>query len=251
MLLLLQKTMGMLVMPMGLLWLAMLGLAFWSWRLRRPAFATALSLLWVMFTLAGNPWMGRCLVGRLEQKVETRNLDKESVLDAVFVLGGGSEIDSQGRPQLGASGDRIAEAARLWHAGRTRHLVASGRGNDALGGERDLAQETRTLWLGLGVPDSAIRVVEPACYITREEIAAYRRMCDQQQWSRVGLLTSAAHLPRALKLAQKAHLDATPLACDFLGRPRRFRPQDLIPQHEGLRLTQLAVWELIGRSVGR
>ncbi len=251
MLLLLQKTLGLLVMPLGLVWLLLFGMVIWSWRLRKPGFAALLSLLWLLLGMAGNPWVGRRLMARLEQQVQVANPQEGPVLDAIFVLGGGTDLNPQGRPQLSAQGDRITEAARLWHAGRTRFLVASGTGNDALGGDRDLAQESRTLWRGLGVPDAAIRVVDAPCLITRDEIKAYRAMRDQEHWSRVGLLTSASHLPRALSLARKAKLEVIPLACDFQGRPRRFRPQYLVPQLEGLRLTQTTLWELVGQAVGR
>jgi len=246
----LQKVLAFLVMPMGLLWLLLLGLTLWSWRLKRRAFTAALGLTWILYSLAGNPQLGRRMIARLEGEHQKAPLEKDSALEALFVLGGGSEVDAQGRPHLGPSGDRIAEAARLWHGGRVRILVASGYSNDALGGDRDLAQETREIWLGLGIPESAIRVVATPCFNTRQEIAAFRAMCDQQHWTRIGLLTSAFHLPRAMKLARKAGWDAIPLGCDYLGRPRRFRPQELIPQLEGIRLTQLAVWEFIGQAVG-
>jgi len=117
--------------------------------------------------------------------------------------------------------------------------------------DRNLGEESRTIWRGLGVPDSAIRLVPTPCYITREEIAAYKVMADQNRWTQVGLLTSASHLPRALKLAEKANLKVIPLPSDFRGRPRRFRPQDVVPQLEGIRLTHTAMWEIIGKAMGR
>ena len=246
-----QKILAFLVMPLGLLWLLLLGLTLWSRRLRRPSFTVCLGLFWVLFTAAGNPWVGQRLMARLEGKIATAEQDPNLNLDAVFVLGGGSDLNAQGVPQLSSHGDRVAKAARLWHSGRTRFLVASGRSNDSLRGERDLGQETRLLWLGLGVPESAIRVVEAPCFTTREEVVAYRKVCDQQRWGKIGLLTSASHLPRALAQAHKAGLTVTPLACDFHGRPRRFRPQDLIPQLEGIRLTQGAIWEMVGQAMGR
>ncbi len=247
----LQKTLAMLVMPLGLVWVLLAGMTLWSQKLRRPAFTAGLGFLWILLALAGNPWVGRRMMAHLEQQIPTPDLERGPVLDAICVLGGGTELDAQGRPHFGISGDRLAEAARLWHSGRARCLVASGRGNDGLHGDRDLAQETRTLWMGLGVPAAAIRVVETPCFITRDEIAAYRAMSEQQHWGRVGLLSSAWHLPRAMSLARKARLDAMALPCDFQGRPRRFRPQELVPQMEGLRLTQLAAWEMLGQMVGR
>ncbi len=243
----LQKALALLLMPLGLVWVLLLGLTLWSRRLRHPGFTLALGLVWLLLGLGGNPQVGQRLIARLEAQAPARDAGEGPILDALCVLGGGTDLDPRGRPQLGAHGDRVLEAARLWRAGRVRILAASGADN----GDRDLAQETRALWLSLGVPDSAIRVVDVPCRNTREEIAAYRALRDRERWSRVGLLTSAWHLPRALALARKAGLEVTPLPCDHLGRPHPFHPQDLVPQLEGLRRTQTALWEMVGRSLGR
>lgn len=245
----LQKAVALLAMPLGLVWLLLLALVLWSWRLRRPGFSLALSLVWILLGLAGNPWLGHRLMARLERQVPAP--DPRLSFEAVCVLGGGTEVDEDGTPHLARHGDRLAEAARLWHAGRARCLVASGASRDSRQGERNLGEEARRIWLGLGVPESAIRVLAVPCFNTREEIAAYRSLREREGWTRLGLLSSASHLPRALRLARKAGLQASPLPCDREGRPRRFRVQDLVPQQEGLGLAQTALWEMLGQALGR
>lgn len=246
-----EKTLALLLMPAGLVWLLLLALAALCLRrrLRGPA-ALALAAV-LVYTLAGNARVARMLAGSLERRVPVLDLAALEPLDAVWVLGGGTEQDPAGRPQLGSSGDRVFLAARLWHAGKARLLVASGVARNGVGGFRDGGQETRALWRAVGVPDAAILAVPEPCWNTRDEIRACARLQAQFGWRRIGLVSSAAHLPRALALAARAGLDCVPLGADRLDRPRRFQPQDLVPQADAFETTQRACWEYLGRWSGR
>jgi uncharacterized SAM-binding protein YcdF (DUF218 family) len=190
-------------------------------------------------------------MARLESAIPSLDLAAEAPFEAAFVLGGASDEDPRGNPQLGAAGDRIYLAARLWHDGKVQLLVASGMSRDGLHGVRDLGEETRTLWRHLGVPDRAILVVQEPCWITRDEITAYRHLGDRFGWKRMALVSSASHLPRALGLAKKAGLQVIPLGADWRGRPRAFQLQFLVPQAEGFTEVQRASWEFLGRWLGR
>jgi len=244
------KLLGMLCMPTGLLWLGLALASAWAFRRRARGLGAFLALLFLGFSLAGNRQVGAWLLGRLEAEVPDPPATA-TPYDAVFVLGGGTQVDDRGRPQLGTGGDRIVEAARLWRAGGARCLVASGASDDAAAGRRNLGEETRALWLELGVPTSAIQVVAEPCFITRDEIRAYRRLRATAGWQRVGLVSSAWHLPRALALARREGLEVVPLPSDRRGRLPRFQLWHLVPQEEGFEKTQLACWELLGRHVGR
>lgn len=247
----LQKTLGLLVMPAGLLWLFLLasgGLCL----LRKQRLPALLFLLVALgYALAGNVYLGAALMARLESGVPPVEVAALAPFDAVCVLGGGSQQDPFGQPQANLSGDRILLAARLWHAGKARVLVASGMSRDSLGAPRNLGEETRALWRSLGVPDTAILVVGEPCWNTRDEILADRRLQLRFGWKRVGLVSSAWHLPRALTLARRAGLDALPLGADWRGRPHPFQLQLMVPQAEGFWDVQRACWEWLGRRLGR
>lgn len=175
----LSKVIGYLLMPAGLVWLGLIAASAWAFRRRQRGLGTALLLLTLGYTLAGNPMLGRALMARLERQVPMPSPDAPP-FDAVFVLGGGSEEGVDGRPHLSDGGDRIAAAAALWHAGRTRFLVASGASDDSLRGPRDAARETETLWRALGIPAEAILRLDRPCRITREEIQAYTDLKRQR-----------------------------------------------------------------------
>ena len=247
----LEKTLGLLAMPAGLLWLLLLGTGLLLLRRRQWVPAALVVLAWALFGAAGNCYVGAALMARLEAAIPSVDLRQVQPFDAVFVLGGGTDVDPAGEPILGTSGDRVLAAARLWHAGKARCLVASGWSREGLAGPRDLGRETRALWLGLGIPDRAILVVDEPCWITREEIAAYRRLQERQAWKRMALVSSAWHLPRALGLAGKAGLDVRPVGSDWRGQRTPLQIQKLVPQGTGLELTAKACWEMLGRLVGR
>ena len=126
---------------------------------------------------------------------------------------GVEEEDPLGGPQLGMSGDRVLLAARLWHAGKTQFLVASG--------------------------------------CSRDEVAAYRTLQARFGWRRMGLISSAWHLPRAMGLAGRAGLPVTPLGADWRGRRHPLQVRTLVPQAEGFIYVHWACWEHLGRWVGR
>jgi uncharacterized SAM-binding protein YcdF (DUF218 family) len=246
-----QKLLGHLLMPAGLLWLMLLGLCGFCLRRRQWATALLLVLATLAYTAAGNFYLGAALMARLERAVPYVDLATVAPFDAVCVLGGGADEDPRGEPELGTAGDRIFLAARLWHQGKARLLVTSGMSRDGVNGLQDGGEQTRALWRQVGVPDSAILVVKEPCWITRDEIGAYRRLHDRFGWKRMALLSTASHLPRAMVQAERAGLAMTPLGADWQGRAHPFEIRYLVPQGTGFRLVQLACWEILGRWAGR
>ncbi len=250
----LQKTLGLLLMPCGFLGLILIAATLWIWRRKQRGPALLLSALTLLFTFFGNQHIGSLLMRPLEQAYPPCDWAQAGPFDAVFVLGGGTELDPIEMPILGSGGDRVFAAARLWHAGRTQILVASGAGKDSPQGMRDLGQETRTLWMSLGIPDQAIQVIKKPCFNTREEIQQYTALCQQKGFKHIALLSSASQLKRAMALAKRHGLASatriTALGADYQSRKRAFQFQDLVPQERGFRLSQTALWEWVGRLKG-
>jgi len=247
----LQKTLAMLLMPAGLFWVVILAAGILLLRRRQWGPAFLLILVWIGYGMAGNYYVGGALLARLERRIPAVDLRTVEPFDAVCVLGGGTDLDPTGEPILSSYGDRVATAARLWHLGKARYLVASGASQDGSGETRDGGEETRTLWRSLGVPDEAIIVIAEPCFITRDEILAYRRLQDARHWRRLALVSSAWHLPRAMALAEKSGLSFTPIGADWRGRKRKVQIQRLVPQAAGFETTNYACWEFLGRMVGR
>ena len=243
-----QKILGRLVMPAGLLaQLLLFGLALDV--LDRRALRAAVSALGLgLLVGSASLAMGTALIGELEAEVPD---DPGGSFDAVFVLGGGTAQAPDGSPELGAAGDRVRLGAALFHRGRTPVLIASGRTHDALG-ERNLAAETRDLWTEMGIPASAVRTL-PEPVNTRTEVAAYAALSQAEGWTRIGLVSSAAHLPRVAAQAERVGLEGAVLLAADHRRGAGRRPSALwwIPSGGGLRLTDAWAWERLGRWLGR
>lgn len=240
----LQKIVGRLLMPAGLVW-ALLILATFLLALRR---SFGLSLICfgitVLYTLAGNVWLGTALVRSLE--VMVRPVDPATVepFEVVAVLGGGTDVDPHGRPQLGNYGGRLAMGVRLFYAGKAPLLVASGIGLDG----RQLSDETRQIWTGLGIPDTSI-VMLPKARTTKEEIHELKLLAEERGWQRIGLVSSAWHLPRALVHCGDEGFAVTPIPCDWRSGAEPWWFLNLIPHKNGFEKVEIGCWEWVGRWV--
>ena len=246
--LLLTKSIGRLAMPLGLAWLTLLVVGVAAWWRERPAVAALLAVPFLILTVAGNQPFANWLV----QEVEGDPSDpfETEPLDAVIVLGGGTNDTHRGEPQLGASGDRVVLGARLYHRGLTPLLVTSGSPIPGLS-DHDSAAATARIWSELGVPREAIVVVDGA-RTTSEEARLHAALIERRGWARVGVVSSAIHLPRAMGLFEREGVEAVPLAADVHQRPVQWHGfLSLVPTGGAARGVHAACWELLGRSVGR
>jgi uncharacterized SAM-binding protein YcdF (DUF218 family) len=247
----LRKLAGALVMPVGLLWLGLGGLAFALSAAGLTRFAWAAWALWLGLALAGNGWVASTLVARLERDFDRVDPLALEPFDAVVVLGGGVTLNDEGQVTVSEAGDRVVLAARMVHLGRTRMLVTTGPlfpvGGPAV---TSVPRMTARVWEELGVPGDRVVMVEGPT-ATREEVAALVDLVAAHGWRRVGLLTSAFHLRRATRLCRRAGLDVVPLPADFRGTVAVIRPAQLVPSGGALAEVQVACWELVGAAIGR
>lgn len=246
-----QKMLALLVMPAGFAWVMLIVASVVAWRTATRRLALLVSTAALLYTLAGNGWLGDALMISLERQVPPHDLERQAPFDAVFVLGGGTEFSDADGPLFGGGGDRVALAARFWHAGKARTLVVSGNSIGGMERDRDLGEETTVLLRGLGVDERAIRRIHTTAVNTTQETRAYAELIRSEGWTRVGLVTSAWHLPRALRLARQAGFDPVPLSADRRGRFRGWSPYWLIPQDHGFDRVHRASWEYLGMLVGR
>lgn len=244
-----QKMVARLVLPVGLLWcgLALLAVLLVWRRQVLPAL-----LAWMLFLglgLVGNRWFSGWLTARVEGSVTLVAPAEVPSLEALFVLGGGTDVSPE-RPQLGDAGDRVCAAAECWHAGRTKLVVVSGITIPGMQEAHSLAQDTAGILVALGVPAGSVRTLDTG-RITREEVAAYGELVRREGWTRIGLVTSAWHMPRALRLCRAQGLDPVPVSADRRGGVPGWSPVWLVPDDVGIYRTRAVLHELAGMMVGR
>ncbi len=247
-----EKTLTTLAMPCGLIWLALIALTFAAWRQKQRAQFVSLLALLIFYSLAGNNELSKVPLAWLEHGFVQIDPLEQGPYDAVFVLGGGIGVAPNEEPQLESSGDRAALGARLYHTGRTERLVALGM---TVPGPRnepcDLGEAVTEIWRQWSVPED--RVLQLSGRNTREEMAAIRQMvADHPEWKRLGLVTSAWHMRRAMRLAEKNDLSLEPLPANFLGTKVRWDLWSLIiPSGSGFLNSQLACKEILAGLVGK
>lgn len=157
----------------------------------------AFALLW----LCSSPWFAGLLVAHLEGRHRALAPHAAPQADAILVLGGaigGARPPEQPTLRLVNSSTRVWYAAALHRAGKAKWIVvaAGNRPEEAL--EQVEADAIAEFLVQLGVPPGAI-VKESASQTTRQNAALVLPVLQELQARRVLLVTSALHMPRALK----------------------------------------------------
>ncbi|MEM7602710.1 MAG: YdcF family protein [Verrucomicrobiota bacterium] len=238
-----RKVGALILMPVGLLWIiGLFGLLVPG---IRPRTRLGLLLIWTFFSLAGSPYLGASLLRQLEKPYYNAE-ELQTALDVLVLLGGGTASTPEGNPALGTHGDRVLRPAVLFREGKVGTLIATGRSITEKGKDRVLSEETSRIWQSMGVPESSI-IQLPNPRNTAEELAEVAEILSRHpEWKRVGICSSASHLRRAMKQAEKQGLDLIPVPSDFRSGPLPFSPLYLIPQGRGFRDVQSALWEYLG-----
>ncbi len=251
-----EKIVTRLVLPTGLLWLALIVLALIAWRRQQRALAGGAAALWVLISLMGNGRMAGLIANHLERDYQHLDPFSGPPYDVLVVLGGGASQGPNGATQVNQAGDRIVLAARLFHASRAQRLICTGQRIRALEpGGVDPGEQAQIVLQQLGVPRSA--VITSGGTNTAEEL---RGIADLDvRGARVGLVTSAWHMSRALRLAEANGLALVPVPADFITAP----PVEsagvspgrailaCIPSGDGIATTDKLCKECLARLAGR
>jgi uncharacterized SAM-binding protein YcdF (DUF218 family) len=247
----LEKLVTSLVMPLGVLWLALHVMIYFC-LINRQAWPAVFGFLcWIFLSVAGNSFFANWYANSIESPFLEVDAMQMEPLDVIVVLGGGTATALNGRPELSTSGDRIAQAACLWHAGQATELMCTGKKfNKANENDLHPYEEAALLLEGLGVKRNAI--LKLSGINTSEEMKNLKKWADANpEKKRIGILTSAWHLARAKRLAEAQGLNVVPIPSDFLGRHFSPEPGVVIPDSYNLMVTTSVTKEYLAGLVGR
>ena len=246
-----EKTLTSLASPCGILWLVMILLIYFC-LLFRQAWPALLGIIcFLLLSISGNSFIANWLAQTREAPYLNIDPMKMEPYDVVFVLGGGTSTKPDGRSQLTSTGDRIATAARLFHAGKIKHIICTGN-QSFRSTEKDLHphEEAAIILQELKVPPSAIEKMTGLN--TSEEIQNIAKWQEANpNPGRVGILTSTWHLKRAMRLSETEGVIADPIPADALSGPFRPNPSLLIPSARNLMVTQIMLKEYLADFVAR
>lgn len=187
-------------------------------------------------------------IATLESQYPPQPVADTPAADVAILLGGGVEAPVAPRiaAELNDGGDRVIHAARLYRAGKVGKILVTGGNLPWLAAGPSEAAHLRDYLVELGVPGEAIEIAGKSrnTIENAREIAA---LWGGGGYSSALLVTSAAHMPRAVEIFRRAGLPVTPSSTDVRGTPSiAFTPLELLPDADSLSRTTRAVKEWLG-----
>lgn len=238
-----EKTLTGLVLPVGFVWLNISAAMICGW-LRRcnRLLLCGLTGIWILASAVTTSPLPDFMFAFLEKPLDGEfkpGVDRP--LDIVVVFGGSTQMGPD-RPEVSDAGDRLVYAAQLYHRQAAFRILATGHGADV---------DAVPILNDLGVSIGDVSTIEGRN--TFEEISNLRDfLAKQQPKPRIGILSSAYHLPRIKRLAEKAGLkDLIPVSANHRIGAKSYTLLDFIPSLGPLAKFTDAQREFMGRLVGR
>jgi uncharacterized SAM-binding protein YcdF (DUF218 family) len=208
------------------------------------------SFLWLW--LWSMPVWSDFIRGKLETQFHYLPATMYPEADAIVVLGGGVRgFAGTDYPNFDLNGaaDRELFASQLYHAGKASLVFASG-GSDPVIKTGTAALAMKDFLVLLGVPDSAIRIGANSRN-TIENVKEVANMMKKIKGKSILLVTSAIHMPRAIRLFAHTGLHVVPAPTDFETISVPFRLIRLLPDAEALENSSRAAKEVLGLWINK
>jgi uncharacterized SAM-binding protein YcdF (DUF218 family) len=169
--------------------------------------------------------------------------------DVAIVLGGIGSIDErQQRIDFTYSSDRLWQTLELYHRGRVKQIMFSGGSGSIRYPDHKEGFYVKKYLTTIHVPDSAL-IIENESKNTYENAIYSKKILDSLQFKgSVLLVTSAFHMPRAIKCFQKAGFkNLTPYLTNRVSGPRRFDwDHCLLPNPGAMTVLNMLIHEWVG-----
>jgi uncharacterized SAM-binding protein YcdF (DUF218 family) len=208
--------------------------------------------LWVVAT----PLAAHGLANSLERRFPAVLAAQVPQADAIVLLGGalsGARPPERPSFDLGSGADRVWHAAALFKAGKASWALVVGGNQPGTEGMQVEAEAIRSMLLTLGVPVAAIRL-EGLSRNTNENARASLPLIQSVGAKRVLLVTSAMHMPRALRMFEAAlsgsGVTVLPASTDVEALPDNLHPLGRwLPDADSLAMSTRALKEYLGLAV--
>ncbi|MBF5046554.1 YdcF family protein [Aggregicoccus sp. 17bor-14] len=251
MFLLLSKLLDVLLSPLA--WALLLGALALLLARRRPRGSRTLALgaLALLYLFSVQPVSNALMY--LTESGARSSYRPQHTYDAVIVLGGALEpgaTRASGEVQLNAAAERVEKGFELLQGGHARQALLSGGAIDP--GQPLEAEAMARLLTRWGISPSRL-VLEAKSRNTRENALEAARVVQRERWGSLLLVTSAAHLPRAVGCFRAVGLQPDTLAVDVRAVPPTWGGllTSSLPRAAHLNESELALRELAGRAVYR
>ena len=249
----LSKILPLLVLPVGIV----IGFAVIAYILLRKGrtrasrffLVTAILILWV----ASLPIVADALLRQLENDFPAVTLDSIAPRKCLVLLGGVLQPALSPRVDVNMLDgiDRVHKAAQLYKAGKAETIIVAG-GNQPWTPLADPeARSIKLLLVDWGVPYNAIHV-EYKSLNTFENALNVEDMLKKLECGAPLLVTSAAHMKRAVGVFENRYIQVFPVSADVRAtRHPKLTVLDFLPSAVALNKTSDVVREWIGLMVYR
>ena len=213
-------------------------------RLAMSSFVVGLVVLWVSSTPVFASWA----LGSLERQYPARTMADTPEADVAIVLGGAIGLPLAPRVELDLydASDRVLHAARLFRAGKIKRVLVTGGNSPWLVAVKPEADFIKSLLIEWGVPAAAIETAGRSRN-TYENALEIKEIQQRSGFKSALLVTSAAHMPRAMAIFLKAQLPVVASSADILVVDGAWDPMfRWLPDAAALTMTTNAVKEWIG-----
>ena len=237
----LNKLLPIFVLPLG--WTVIM-LLFGLLRKKRWPLVAAVVLLYV----SSMPFVGNRMMHRLEAHGQAIPIDEVAKVDAIVPLGGflGPPVAEEFLPNLSEASERLEAGIELWQKKKAAWLVFTG-GRIPWSNQREVeGAAAKRIAIARGIPEDRI-IVTREVGNTADEARAIADLIRERGWSKILLVTSAYHMPRAVRIFSHAGVKVLPFPVDFqIDAKEKFTLLDFLPREEGLHYTELALREWYG-----
>lgn len=239
-----SKIIGILLNP--LLWIVLLFITAWFIKnsLRKTQTARLAVILLLFFT---NSWIIQNLM--LGYQTSPKPMAGGEQYSAGILLGGLAGYDETYKQGFfNQASDRFIQTLRLYKEGHIRKVIVSG-GNAIFAGddfrEADFLVENL---LAIGVPKEDILSEREAMNTIENSRLTHRITDSLQLQGPFVLITSAFHMPRAMKIFENEGMQVRPFPCAYLALPsdKKFGLVSLVPSANALNLWNIYLKEQVG-----
>ncbi|MDM4016723.1 YdcF family protein [Roseiconus lacunae] len=224
-----------LAMPVGQLWLLMLIGAITAYRCQHKGVAATCAFVFLFVSTIFNPMVSGAFYEMTELIPESDPVEAlDRPLDTVVLLGGYARRNQFDRVEVSPDGHRLVTTAQLWHSGMTKSIICTGSAHIGNNHPSIIGPQ---LLRSIGVPGEIILGIPGEN--TFQEIESLEAFLEDppQQWldlvdaknPRIGLVTSAYHMKRALRLAKTRDIEFIPIPCGFNASNDGWTPRMLVP----------------------
>ncbi|MBI3814272.1 MAG: YdcF family protein [Nitrospinae bacterium] len=201
----------------------------------------------VLFLLSINP-VSDFLVYYLESQYKPPSVEVLSRADIIVILNGGVSPSGGFRKNpepSGATYSRVFNGVETFKQSKAKALVMSGA-NGINGSEGDI-EVMKNLAVALGIQADKI-IVESMSRHTLEHAIELAKIFPPENGMRIGIVTSALHIPRAVQAFRKKYPKDSiiPVPVGYTYYPHRYGIDSLIPSTYVLSQSSYAIHELIG-----